>query len=322
MQVNIRWIGVLAAAAWLGTAQAAPSPKYPKTPLPDRPAASASPLATAPDCDAATAVAIAPGDSLTFTGDTTGGASLVDRYGCNTWNESGPEAVYELTVTTTIRLHATLAAEAELDLMLLSDCEGDSCEAAHIAEFDAELAPGTWYVVVDGYAGAQGAFTLTLQARAGGLPQAACDGAEVVTAFDTLTGNLLDRPNLVNAFDCASFIENGGEAWYLLTVPPRSELTVTVTNQAFDAALWLFDGCGETPQCVDFTDAELSGTEESLLIVNDLGTPWELVLGVDSFHPILSSQGGDEFDGAFDLTFGLAVPAERATAGGLKRLFR
>lgn len=322
MQGNFRLITILYVLLAAATVAASPRIHYPKPPLPDRPAVHPSPLAAQPDCAGATPVALVPGDSLTFTGDTTGGASLVDGYACNAWDESGPEAVYELTGTETLRLHATLAATADLDLFLLSDCDSDACVAAHISEFAAEIPAGTWYLVVDGYDGAEGAYELTLEAEAGGLPQAACEGAETVTTFETRQGNVLDRPDLMPFHECAAYIECGGEAWYLLTVPPSTELTVTVQEQPFDAALWLFEDCAEDPVCVDFTDAALSGEPEQLVIVNDLGTPWELVLGVDSFRPVSSAQGDTSFDGAFDLVFDLVVSNERATTGGLKTLFR
>ena len=104
--------------------------------------------------------------------------------------------------------------------------------------------------------------------------------------------------------------------------PPTPLQRNAFLSERFDAALWLFERCGASPGCVDFVDGALSGEEETLFVVNDLDTPWELVLGVDSFLPILSSQGDNEFDGIFDLILDVAVPTERATAGGLKQLFR
>lgn len=302
--------------------QAAPPVAYPKPPLPDRPVAAPRTLSAQPDCAGATPVALVPGDSLVFTGDTTGGPSLVDGYACRTWDESGPEAVFEITADAALQIHAVLDAAAELDLFLLSHCESDSCVAAHIGEFTAEIPAGVSYLVVDGYDGAQGPFELTVEAKAAGLPQEACDGAEAVTTFEDRTGNVLDRPDLVTMADCADFMEPGGEVWYALTVPPRTELVVTVQNQAFDAALWLFDACGESPACLGFVDAGLSGDSESFVILNDAAAPLEAILGVDSFRPVLSSQGDTAFDGAFDLVFQAEVPAERTSAGGLKRLFR
>jgi len=100
-----------------------------------------------------------------FMGDTTGAPFNVHRYNCVDWNESGPERVYRITATRTGTIRATLSdLTADLDVFILADCDETTCLAA--GNWQATLSnapPGAYYVVVDGYAGACGRYTLNLE---------------------------------------------------------------------------------------------------------------------------------------------------------------
>jgi hypothetical protein len=100
-----------------------------------------------------------------FTGDTTGAPFNVNQYNCVIWNESGPERVYRVTATRTGTLQATLSnLSADLDVFILAACDETMCLAAGNTQATRENAPlGTYYVVVDGYAGAHGPYTLTIE---------------------------------------------------------------------------------------------------------------------------------------------------------------
>jgi hypothetical protein len=108
-------------------------------------------------------------------GDTTGRASHIDDYDCVGWYESGPEAVYSLNLPATFApytITATLGdlpVGEDLDVFLLSTdgCYAGSC-AGVTSNPDGDtatatgVAGGTYYVVVDGYAGAAGSYTLNV----------------------------------------------------------------------------------------------------------------------------------------------------------------
>jgi len=79
------------------------------------------------------------------------------------WLESGPEAIYFIQLTDDLKINAQLFHETgiDLDLFLLdgpspTDClyAGDSTIA------DVLVSAGDYYLVVDGYQGSQGAYTL------------------------------------------------------------------------------------------------------------------------------------------------------------------
>lgn len=298
---------------------------YPAGDIP-RPTAEPSAGTSVLDCAGATVLTLAPGDFLELAGDTTGGSDTADAYDCRPWNESGPEVVYTIDVVADIQLHVRLTpSAADLDLFLLSGCDPTLCVAAHTSEFLADLGPGTWHLVVDGYDGAAGAFDLTLTARAAGVPESVCGTAPLIAGASggaEVFGNVLDAENLMLADDCASYLEPGGEAWYLLEIPASSEVSVLLTEQAFDGALWLFDTCGAAGACLDFADAGISGMDETLAVRNDTGTSSTLILGVDSFRPISSEAGDSVFDGAFRLVVTTTVANETMSFGRLKSLYR
>jgi hypothetical protein len=100
-------------------------------------------------------------DSLA--GDNTSGNRNADAYSCVSWNETGPEIVYEMAVTLPgTYMSASLSdLTADLDIFLLSSCSEDSCLAFGDNAVDYTFThPGTYYIVVDGYYGATSTYTL------------------------------------------------------------------------------------------------------------------------------------------------------------------
>ena len=103
-----------------------------------------------------------------------GGANLVDAYSCNPYNYEGSEYTYTLTVdgpeTVTVMLDNELDDDddpAELDLLVLADdglgCNPASCIAYGFSTVTFEADEDTTYfVVVDGYNGAEGNYDLTV----------------------------------------------------------------------------------------------------------------------------------------------------------------
>ncbi|MBL0309109.1 MAG: hypothetical protein IPP77_05355 [Bacteroidetes bacterium] len=103
---------------------------------------------------------------------TVGGANNANSYACiPSWNESGPEKVYVINTTTTGKIRAELLnANGNLDVFILSSCNNNSgnCEYEVPATEYAELAnapPGVYYIVVDGYNGYSGAYSLKIDCQ-------------------------------------------------------------------------------------------------------------------------------------------------------------
>jgi hypothetical protein len=97
------------------------------------------------------------------TGDTVGAASNVQTYGCVPyWLEAGPEHVYALDLDDVTDLDAVLTNMAsDLDLFVLTGASPDTCIGYGDNSASLQgLAPGIYYLVIDGYEGASGGYQL------------------------------------------------------------------------------------------------------------------------------------------------------------------
>lgn len=112
--------------------------------------------------DCANAIPLTAG--ISYNGDTTTGSSHVSSYNCSGWNESGPEVVHTITTTVQGDIIAFLENKtASLNVFILDTCNPNRCVAC---DWDtatyADAPPGTYYIVVDGYNGSSGSYTLTV----------------------------------------------------------------------------------------------------------------------------------------------------------------
>lgn len=320
-----KFCAALALCLVTAAAAAPPSFRVPKTTdRPDLPPSSTL-RAGDPGCASAPVLTVAPGLDTVITGDTTAGASVVDGYGCVGWNESGPESVLLLDVPSPVTLHLILESTVDLDLFLLSGCDSDLCVAHHTREFEVEVEGrlDPWVVVIDGYLGAAGPWSLTVRAFASGVPPEVCATATPLlcrTEAATAEGSLYGLPNQLFTNTCAEYLEAGGERWYAVSLADSARATLTLQEQSFDAALWLFDGCEATADCVAFADDGVSGTSEVLVYRNLTGARHTYYLAVDAAQP-----PSGEFDGFYFLqsvcTDGI-VPNETTAWGTIKSFYR
>jgi hypothetical protein len=99
-------------------------------------------------------------------GDTMGHMKTYDEYDCIGWLETGPEDMYEFRLAThNSRITATLSnLSMDLDVFLMRDCGTQSCFSFGNAKaIAADLQPGRYYISVDGFNGAEGSYSLTLE---------------------------------------------------------------------------------------------------------------------------------------------------------------
>ena len=118
--------------------------------------------------------AIECGDSITD--DTTGLTNGISGYSCSTWDESGPEIAWTFTPTTSEEVTVAFnpySYNPDHDLFILEDT-GGGCDATDCIEsgdttvsFNA-VSGTTYYVVVDGYNGDAGSFTIDVNCASSG----------------------------------------------------------------------------------------------------------------------------------------------------------
>lgn len=146
------------------------------------PAASATPTAVQ-TVDLGAAVPI--GCDQALAGDTTGAAANVDAYLCApAWPETGPEDVYALTAPGDVTVDMQLGGLAEdLDLFVLTGSSPASCIASGDNSVSLpNLAAGVYYVVIDGFDGAAGAYRLNVWCPLNPSPQASPTPTPTATA--------------------------------------------------------------------------------------------------------------------------------------------
>ena len=99
-----------------------------------------------------------------------GATDVITEYSCNDWNYEGPEYTYLFVAPASKTLKVVLSEEtAETDILVLSagaegECLPANCIAYGFAEVEFEAEAGeTYFLVVDGFAGAEGAYTITVE---------------------------------------------------------------------------------------------------------------------------------------------------------------
>lgn len=102
-------------------------------------------------------------------GDTTGKPDTDDYYYCVPWSETGGEDIYIIHTDITCDIIAVLSMlTVDLDVFILSDCDPSTCLAFGSVSAPAISAPpGTYYIVVEGFEGAEGSYTLSIRSCCG-----------------------------------------------------------------------------------------------------------------------------------------------------------
>lgn len=113
----------------------------------------------------------------TIIADTTvGGTSVFDDYSCTSWDESGPEMVYEFVAPADGWVWYGLESDADLDVFFLEgQCSASSCVHHGNTDGDFSVEAGTTYfMVVDGYNGGSSDFELQFDCMMGCDPALLC----------------------------------------------------------------------------------------------------------------------------------------------------
>lgn len=184
----------------------------------------------------------------TLSGTTIGKKKIIDKYSCTPWNESGPEVIYSITTTQPGDLTASLTnMTGNLDVFILNACNPDSCLTK--GNYNAVLEnapPGTYYIVVDGYEGAEGDYQLTV--TCGDLD---CSNAVPLECGAIYTGNTSAESNKVMLYDCLTFSSyTGPEKVHTVTTTEPGDLTVFLdAHNGNSLGVFILSDC-DPKQCV------------------------------------------------------------------------
>lgn len=184
------------------------------------------------NCANATPLACGPNQQVLANQTTIGGSSTVSQYCCAPWDESGPEKVYSIAVPQNGSIAAAVSNTGgqDLDIFVLSACDPENSVACSDSAVNLSgLTAGTYYIVVDGFDGAQGSFTLTFTipcTGATGCPTAQCgtglNGGGTILVWD---GELLPNGNV--AYLCQGTTV-GGNDMVVKILNPSCALVSTV----------------------------------------------------------------------------------------------
>jgi hypothetical protein len=232
--------------------------------------------------------------------------------GC-TRSSSGPDRAYRVPVQAGDQVHVQLTPDANWDatLYMVGNC-GDitgSCVAGADAGNRGgaeQIAPvfdqsGTYYLVVDGWAGGAGRGTLTAQIHRGDT----CADAYVVpgsggTFAGTTAGYAADYGTTVNAGSCTNYAQAGADAVYAVDLEPGETLDASLNATGWDGALYLIADCAaSTTTCVAGSDA---GNPETLSFTHSGAVATRYYLVVDSWR---TSDASGTREGRYTLTIGI-----------------
>ncbi len=262
------------------------------------------------DC---TSPELLPCGSIVSDNNSSGNNDVEWYYGCSPiWREQGPEMLYELPIPGPgVGLTLTLSNMTDdLDLFLLTDCSADSCLVNGEDEISIELDDaGTYYVVVEGYGGAESDYTLTFDC------QGTADRVFVIRTYLCHPLSPYPPTDLIGETYVTDFTEEPGPhglTEYHATIDPvtvtagqRYCVSVQMVSQSLTEGEWFW------AQAADAAQLEHPWIEDARLSADR----WT------SFEDMAGFPGDWDYDMAFELG-GVQTPVENRNWGTIKALYR
>lgn len=194
----------------------------------DQDAYDSTPLATCPSYPECTPVTtLSCGDAWSGRNDDPGSTDNVAWYGCTDGTEEGNEMLFQVATDRDEPVGISVTGlDVDLDLFLMpgTACDGEACLASSIEtgtasermQFDA-VAGEPYAILVDGYAGAAGPFTLTVECE-GSLPEGVEDTGVVVDSGDHDARPALATREEPGGGGCECGAVDPGSAWMIAAV--------------------------------------------------------------------------------------------------------
>jgi hypothetical protein len=249
------------------------------------------------------------GDSDTWGTNRAGHTDRIVRYSCSPWTESGPEYAYSFTAPATGSATVSLTgmeAGVDLDIFVLDAAEGDcdptTCIAhgERTATFDVEEGH-EYHLVVDGYFGDEGNFTLNVNCELDGR----CSPSDNLVCGETVTWNNegAGSSDMINTYGwagvgaapaCISWTESGPEYAYSFIAPVPGSYSVEISGMEAGEDLDIYVLEGDERYCDPTTTVACGNTVAT----------WTASAGT-LYYIVVDGYGGDVSD--YDLT--ISCPA-------------
>lgn len=271
--------------------------------------------------------AIDAGCGFTYSGSNGSGTDIVTNYACFGFTEDGPEVVFALTLAATSNVDIVMdTSGGDLDLVLLGSCDENDCIAGSASieheEIHVKCLPaGTYYVVVDGYAGTIDNFTISMNCTTCSEPAGneTCGSAlelgcgDIALTTDTSGSNNDYQLPAGNA--CTGYSSSGGDLVWTLCIPAGGTMDLTFAENDYDASVYVVTDCANpVGTCLDGDDCYPYPCNDILYYNNTGGTDINAYLIVDGFG---GETGHGVLTGTVDCCGGTAT--RTTTWGGLKK---
>lgn len=209
------------------------------------------------------------------TGDTTGRPDSLQPVCVGSSRSPDVVHVLEIPERIAVDLHLSSAFDGVLYLMRQCgaidstiDCNDDDPDTSN-SRIRQILDPGTYYVVVDGFGEAAGAYTLTASATQLRPVADICSSAQTVAVGQTVSGDTSGGYDYFQA-TCAGGARSPDNV-YRVAIPTRSRVRVR-QQSSFDGALYLRSSCTD-PNSEIVCNDDFMGTSASLVTaIVDPGT--------------------------------------------------
>jgi len=205
--------------------------------------------------------AISIGCNESTNGSTVGMPNNVSGYSCIGWDESGGEMVYEMVLDDEYVVNGLIhGMGADLDIFFLDGCEENNCIAYGNNLFTTTAGPGTYYIVVDGFNGAEDYFALTTECDLVQDPAPPFAGGDTCAeATDFQQAGVfrwsVDLTTYTDTYDgggCFSWHLPGGDAVYKMDLEAGENFSATLDGPC-DISMYIFGDCytGVALACAD-----------------------------------------------------------------------
>ena len=207
--------------------------------------------------------------------------------------QGAPDVVYRFELTRRSRVRAQFTSQEGNHVFVVTrSCADPAAEVACSSLLDDILAPGVYYLAVDGSAaGSLGRFTFSFLARDVSGQENACRAAPLLAEGKTVSGTTVGAGDrFTTSCGGRTDAQASADRVYRLVLPARSRIRLLLTTPSWDGVLAIRKSCVEAPPGAtptgrrpetdavcnnDFQDAQHAKIETTL----EAGTYWVIVDG-------------------------------------------